>query len=209
MKRRGFTSFLSGVVVTLLVVCLAGTAIAKTGTQAAELTYREIKVTLDGVPVALKDANGNAAEPFIIDGTTYLPVRAVATALGLNVGWDGNTNTVILSTDEIPEQTTTPAQTSEPTMGQKNALAKAKSYLSHMAFSYTGLVEQLEYEKFSTEEATYGADNCGADWYEQAAKKAKSYLSHMSFSRQGLIEQLEYEGFTHAQAVYGAEQNGY
>lgn len=27
----------------------------------------------------------------------YLPVRAVANALGVNVDWDGNTNTVILS----------------------------------------------------------------------------------------------------------------
>ena len=68
---------------------------------------------------------------------------------------------------------------------------------------------QLEYEKYSHEEAVYAADHCGADWNEQAAKKAEAYLDIMSFSRQGLIDQLEYEGFTHDQAVYGAEQNGY
>ena len=94
-------------------------------------------------------------------------------------------------------------------MGQKNALAKAKSYLNYSAFSYKGLIKQLEYEKFSTADATYAVDNCGADWFEQAAKKAKSYLSFTSFSRDGLIEQLEYDGFTHEQAVYGVEQNGY
>lgn len=97
----------------------------------------------------------------------------------------------------------------KPTMGQKNALKKAKSYLSHSAFSYSGLVKQLEFEKYTHEEAVYAVDNCGADWNEQAAKKAKSYLSHSSFSRDGLIDQLEYEGFTHEQAVYGVEQNGY
>lgn len=95
------------------------------------------------------------------------------------------------------------------TTGQRNALSKAKDYLEFAAFSYTGLIEQLEYAKFSHEEAVYGADNCGADWNEQAALKAKSYLDLMSFSKDGLIEQLEYDGFTHEQAVYGAEQNGY
>jgi len=57
-------------------------------------------------------------------------------------------------------------------------------------------------------EAQYAADNCGADWMEQAAKSAETYLSLMGFSRAGLITQLEYEGFTHEQAVYGVEQNG-
>lgn len=210
MKKSNFRSFLSGVVVTLLIVCLFGTAMAKTGSQSGTLTFRDIKVTLDGSRIALTDATGAAVEPFIIDGTTYLPVRAVATALGLTVGWDNATNTVALtSPSKTPTQPTTPTQTGEPTMGQKNALAKAKSYLDYSAFSYKGLIEQLEYEKFSTADATYAVDNCGADWFEQATKKAKSYLSFMSFSRDGLIEQLEHEGFTHEQAVYGVEQNGY
>ena len=98
---------------------------------------------------------------------------------------------------------------SSATTGESNALQSAKSYLRVMAFSRSGLIEQLEYEGYSKSEATYAVDNCGADWYEQAAKSAKNYLDIMSFSRSGLIEQLEYEGFTHAQAVYGAEQNGY
>lgn len=95
------------------------------------------------------------------------------------------------------------------TLGQKNALASAKSYLDFAAFSYSGLIKQLEFEGYTTEEATYAVDNCGADWYEQAVKSAESYLEFTSFSKQGLIEQLEYEGFTHEQAVYGVEENGY
>lgn len=108
----------------------------------------------------------------------------------------------------VERKENTPALSNE-TMGQKNAVKKAKSYLEFSAFSHDGLVEQLEYEQFSHEEAVYGADHCGADWKEQAVKKAKSYLDFSSFSRDGLIEQLEYEKFTHEQAVYGAEQNGY
>ena len=78
-----------------------------------------------------------------------------------------------------------------------------------MPFSKKGLIEQLEYEGYSIAEATYGAENSGADWNANAAKKAKQYLDFMGFSRQGLIDQLEYEGYTHDQAVYGVTQNGY
>ena len=86
-------------------------------------------------------------------------------------------------------------------MGQKNALETAKAYLDYMPFSYSGLIEQLEYEKYSTADAVYAADNCGADWDEQAKAAAANYLDVMSFSYSGLVEQLEYEGFTHEQAV--------
>lgn len=97
----------------------------------------------------------------------------------------------------------------QATTGEKNALRSAQSYVELMGFSRSGLIEQLEYEGYSNAEAVYGADHCGADWYEEAAESAASYLDVMSFSKTGLIEQLEYEGFTHDQAVYGVEQNGY
>ena len=91
----------------------------------------------------------------------------------------------------------------------QNALSKAHDYLEFTAFSYSGLVDQLEYEQFSADAATYAADNCGADWNEQAAKKAQSYLDFSSFSRQELIDQLLYEGFTNEQAEYGVSAVGY
>ena len=93
--------------------------------------------------------------------------------------------------------------------GQKNALKSAESYLNFSAFSYEGLIKQLEFEKYSHEEAVYAADNCGADWKEQAAKSAASYLEYSSFSREGLIDQLKFEGFTDEEATYGASANGY
>ena len=93
------------------------------------------------------------------------------------------------------------------TTGEMNALRKAESYLSIIPFSYGGLVEQLEdYDGFSHEEAVYGAENCKADWNEQALKKAESYLDVMPFSYDGLLEQLEnYDGFTNEEAIYGVD----
>lgn len=100
------------------------------------------------------------------------------------------------------------AYTSIPKTGTAGALAKAESYLKSSAFSYTGLIDQLEYHGFSNYEATYAANNCGADWNAQALRKAKSYLSSSAFSYTGLIDQLEYSGFTSSQAQYGADQCG-
>ncbi len=98
-------------------------------------------------------------------------------------------------------------QTGE-TVSQKNAVRSAKSYLDYSSFSRQGLIDQLEYEGYSNEDAVYGVDRSGADWNEQAVKKAKSYLDYSAFSRKGLIAQLEFEGFTHEQAVHGVDSTG-
>lgn len=105
-----------------------------------------------------------------------------------------------------PTQVIPPA--SSETVSQKNAVAKAKSYLNYTAFSHDGLVAQLEYDQFSHADAVYGADNSGANWNEQAAKKAKAYMEYSAFSRGSLIDQLKYDQFTQAQAEYGANAVG-
>ncbi len=83
---------------------------------------------------------------------------------------------------EKPTESQTPPAQGSATTGERNALKKAQSYLDFSAFSRDGLIGQLEYEGFSNSEATYGADNVGADWNEQALKKAKSYLDFSAFS---------------------------
>lgn len=118
-------------------------------------------------------------------------------------------------TNDTPQteesQITEPVQNNQDnvTTGQKNALSTALQYLSVLSFSRSGLIDQLEYEGFTNEEAVYAVDNCGADWNEQASKCAKHYLELMPFSRQELVDQLLYEGFTQSQAEYGVSQNGY
>lgn len=106
-------------------------------------------------------------------------------------------NTPAPATPVPTKAPSTPIPTSAPaaseTTSQRNAVKSAKSYIKYMAFSYEGLISQLEYEQYSHEDAVYGADNCGADWMEQAVKSAKSYINYMAFSYKGLIKQLEYE----------------
>ena len=95
-----------------------------------------------------------------------------------------------------------------PTRGEQNALNRANDYLEFMSFSRSGLIDQLEFEGYTTSEAEYAVDNCGANWDEQAVLKAEEYLDFMSFSRSGLIDQLEFEGFTYDQASAAATAVG-
>lgn len=82
-------------------VLVGGVAYASIGKRNAELSYNNIKITLDSKEIVPKDADGNTVEPFVIDGTTYLPVRGISTALGLEVAWDNETKTVVLNTPGV------------------------------------------------------------------------------------------------------------
>ena len=94
MKKR-LQGLIAGVIIGTILT--SGMVYAQQIKKTAELFYNNIKITLNGKEVQPKDASGSYVEPFIINGTTYLPVRAVASALDIKVDWDGNTNTVILS----------------------------------------------------------------------------------------------------------------
>lgn len=88
---------LKGIVLGIVIgVMLVPTAFAAIGTVTKDLSYDDIKISLNGKIIEPKDANGNKIEPFIIEGTTYLPVRAVGDALGLNVEWEATSKTVLL-----------------------------------------------------------------------------------------------------------------
>jgi hypothetical protein len=90
-QARGFVS---GIIFTVLVISLAVTGFASTGTKTIQASYNNIKLYVDGNLITPKDASGNAVEPFISGGTTYLPVRAIGEALGKTVDWDGATQSV-------------------------------------------------------------------------------------------------------------------
>lgn len=108
MKKRMLTLLLA------LALCfsLAPCAAASEGGQTVSITYRKIRIVADNTELAPTDADGNPAEPFILNGSTYLPVRAVAAALGLNVDWDGETSTVLLTSGGERSAAGKPALTS-------------------------------------------------------------------------------------------------
>ncbi|MBR3994193.1 MAG: hypothetical protein IKI97_02820 [Clostridia bacterium] len=94
MKKNVIVKILAGVLsVTLLV---GGAVLASDGSKNIDIFFRNIKIMIDGAEYVPTDANGTVVEPFIYNGTTYLPVRAVANAFGKDVKWDGENATVYL-----------------------------------------------------------------------------------------------------------------
>ncbi len=93
MKKR-MQGFLAGALATTIIGCVP--TIAKDAYETIEVKYDNIRIFMDGEEVQPKDANGNKVEPFIYNGTTYLPVRAVGNAIGKEVSWDGVEKVVYL-----------------------------------------------------------------------------------------------------------------
>lgn len=77
-------------------VLVSGITYASDTTTLYNVIANGIKIIIDGKQLNPTDANGNKVEPIIYNGTTYLPVRAVANALGKAVYWDGPNYTVYL-----------------------------------------------------------------------------------------------------------------
>lgn len=90
MKTQRVKDVLLGAVAASLVVGGTTSAFAKASKENISVSYNNIKLVVDGKTV------NTSNEPFIYNGTTYLPVRAVGEALGKNVSWDGSTNTVTI-----------------------------------------------------------------------------------------------------------------
>lgn len=101
--KREVKTFLAGAALSALVLTSVPT-MAERVSKTTELFYNDIKVVINGNRADLKDAAGNTVDPFVIDGTTYLPVRAVANALDQAVSWDAKTQTVYIGkNDEISQ----------------------------------------------------------------------------------------------------------
>lgn len=80
----------------LFVISVTTTAFSKQITEIISVIYDDIKIVIDGKEYTPKDANGNVVEPFIYNGSTYLPVRGIANAFDVDVNWDEATDTVEL-----------------------------------------------------------------------------------------------------------------
>jgi hypothetical protein len=85
--------FLSGVAV--LSVLLSGTIVYAAGGTTIEVFFNNIKIMVDGVEK--QPAKG---KPFVYEGSTYIPLRFVSDALGKEIGWNGETQTVWIGKQE-------------------------------------------------------------------------------------------------------------
>ena len=146
MKKNWKTWIAGGAVLTTLVGVLTIPSLATMGSFTATLDYADMKVTLNGQPVTLYDAYGNTVEPFTINGTSYLPVAALGKALGLNVAWDNNTRTIVLTTQNSTSTTVTNPTTPSSYIGEEKAKEIALNHAGLTASSVTFVRTSLDYD---------------------------------------------------------------
>lgn len=137
MKHR-FGSFLAGAATFALAASLTFSAVAISGRMTIEVD--PINVQVNGEVFAPTDVNGDSVPVFAYNGTTYAPLRALAEAYGLEVGYDAESNmaTVADNTDtNEPAPTITPSKDS-PDMDYSKWTDEEEAI-------YRELVEEWEY----------------------------------------------------------------
>lgn len=99
-------SFLSGAFVSALVFGTAVSALAISGRVTIEVD--PINIQVNGEIFAPTDVNGKEVPVFAYQGTTYAPLRALAEAYGLEVGYNAEKS---MATVTDPNASTTPDTT--------------------------------------------------------------------------------------------------
>ncbi|MDR0570296.1 MAG: copper amine oxidase N-terminal domain-containing protein [Clostridiales Family XIII bacterium] len=122
-----------GFLAAAVVFSVAGAVHASVGTFQLNATYANIKIYVDGKPIEPKDVKGDKVEPFIVSGTTYLPVRAVSEALGKDVEWDAENRAVYIGSFPASLNALREPQTAETAL---------RKWVSAKGADLTGLLEE-------------------------------------------------------------------
>lgn len=143
MKFQRMKDVCLGATVAALVMGAAPAAYAKVTNMDIPVMFNNIKIVVDGKELKTDK------EPFIYEGTTYLPVRAVGEAVGKNVTWDAASKTVILGETEQKETEKEPEQPEETTSDDDSRLgelaSKPSTNVNNIKIQCTGARESAGY----------------------------------------------------------------
>lgn len=96
MKKSNIKPFIIGLLIGSLVCSSVAVAFAANYTATLKAVYRDIKVYVDDKKIDYYASNGAYAEPYIVNGTTYVPLRLFSEKLDKPVYWDGATSSIYI-----------------------------------------------------------------------------------------------------------------
>lgn len=176
MKR-----FISGFVTASL---LFGITALAASPQAANIFYNNIKIKVYGQEV---DTEGN--EPFILNDRTYVPARYVAEAMGGEVQWNGETNTV----EVVKAAPVAP----EPNKLTSDGLEAVYNYtLGTHCLTLNQISEMYPSYGFSVaqeKDAEASEPNYSTITYFKSSDMSKSITAEYAYDNKALITLDEYE----------------
>lgn len=156
--------FLIGFLAAVLVCTIAVGALAATGKLSIEVNT-DMKIRVNGEVFAPTDANGNPVMVFEYNGTTYAPLRALAEAYGLEVGYDAANR--MATVDE-------PKTQAEREKDAYRAIERSMVWSDDDEKAYEQFCAMWEERKFflqTTEHTTYGFWYIGNLSFEELTAK--------------------------------------
>lgn len=122
----------------LATICCMNTVQAKTGTENIKATYRNIKIQYNN------KLNELAIEPFIINGSVYVPLRGISQIMGANVEWLPSTNVVKIDKKETTSDNT----------ALLNEIASLQQELNQTKSQLDQVTKELEQYKHESDDNT-------------------------------------------------------
>lgn len=175
--------YLSGLITGIALTTLVGSLVMGASAISSKMTIEvdPINIMVNGEIFEPKDANGNPVPVFAYKGTTMAPLRALAEAYGLEVGYDANSNMATVKESEskstnvatVPEPTEAPVSTiSEEWTDEDEAIYKQLT--EGWEFKLMGEVStaSLEIDR-AAYSATYTKGDFVFDW--EAFEKAENF----------------------------------
>lgn len=182
MKGK-ITSFLAGALCVILLAGASVTALAADGSLT--LNVNPIKVLVNGEVFEPKDASGNDVMVFTYNGTTYAPLRALAEAYSLEVGYDAERNIATVSDPALKAPTVEAETVSSDFASQWTVKEKpVTNYGDEKIFTatYSGTLSMSEFKKwwksFDEAEIARAAEQLAAE----AQSLVQGYKVTMYFS---------------------------
>lgn len=160
-----------------------------------------IKILVNGEEFKPTDANGNEVMTFSYEGTTYAPLRALAEAYGLEVGYDAEKKMATVAepeteTAETEENTADGAETSS-----QKALEDAEFFIKLGGnISRNAIKSRLSYLGYSEEDADYAVENLRFDWSTRAEISAQYYADYWKAVKDLYLDLLLDAGYSKDEA---------
>lgn len=162
----------AGALAATLFIGIGTTALAATGQLT--ITVDPINIQVNGETFQPKDAQGADVPVFAYNGTTYAPLRALAEAYGLEVGYDAQTNmaTVGAKAGNDVQPTTTP--TPDTTV----AAADYSDWTAEEEAAYQEFKGMWEWKMDGYQDMQNASVFCGRDGKEGIIELKKFLSSH-------------------------------
>lgn len=141
--KNNVKKFICGTTMGILLLTQSITVFADT---------KKISVSYPGISIYVnKDYKNSEKEPFMYEGTTYVPLRFVSENLGATVSWDGDTNSIyIVNTGEV---SSSGSDTKTSTSGSTTKTLEVN--YSDIKVYVDGELKSSEQEPFMYEGTTY------------------------------------------------------